>query len=113
MPLKPAALAELKSNNYLLNALCMLAAKERGGTYGIGAAATIAGVLEFGVASPHRGRAVNRRRRRGQRAGVVRPQRGDRGRPLGLADTAFPPRAARDDGAARGRGGGGWLASER
>ena len=38
MPLKPAALAELKSNNYLLNALCMLAAKERGGTYGIGAA---------------------------------------------------------------------------
>ena len=101
MPLKPAALAELKSNNYLLNALCMLAAKERGGTYGIGAA-TIAGVLEFGVASPHRGRAVNRRRRRGQRAGVVRPQRGDRGRPLCPADTAFPPRAARDDGAARG-----------
>ncbi|EOD35123.1 hypothetical protein EMIHUDRAFT_110960 [Emiliania huxleyi CCMP1516] len=48
VPLKPAALAELKSNNYLLNALCMLAAKERGGTYGIGAA-TIAGVLEFGV----------------------------------------------------------------
>jgi len=36
VPLKPAALAELKSNNYLLNALCMLAAKERGGTYGIG-----------------------------------------------------------------------------
>ena len=82
----------------------MLAAKERGGTYGIGAA-TIAGVLEFGVASPHRGRAVNRRRRRGQRAGVVRPQRGDRGRPLCPADTAFPPRAARDDGAARGGGG--------
>jgi len=36
VPLKPAYLAELKSNNYMLNALTMLAAKDRGGTFGIG-----------------------------------------------------------------------------
>ena len=107
MPLKPAALAELKSNNYLLNALCMLAAKERGGTYGIGAA-TIAGVLEFGVASPHRGRAVNRRRRRGQRAGVVRPQLVD-----GHSVLRTPPFRRVLRGTTARRGGGWWLASER
>ena len=36
VPLKPPYLAELKSNNYMLNALTMLAAKDRGGTFGIG-----------------------------------------------------------------------------
>jgi len=35
VPLKPAYLATLKSNNYLLNALTAMTAKERGGTYGI------------------------------------------------------------------------------
>lgn len=35
VPLKPPHLAELKSNNYMLNALTMLAAKDRGGTFGI------------------------------------------------------------------------------
>jgi len=40
VPLKPPHLAELKSNNYLLNALTMLAAKDRGGTFGIGVDAT-------------------------------------------------------------------------
>jgi len=35
VPLKPALLAELKSNNYLLNALLMMEAQARGGTYGI------------------------------------------------------------------------------
>lgn len=35
MPLKPPLLAELKSNNYMLNALLMMAAQERGGTFGI------------------------------------------------------------------------------
>ena len=36
VPLKPKHLAELKSNNYMLNALTMMAAKDRGGTFGIG-----------------------------------------------------------------------------
>ena len=36
VPLKPDLLAELKSNNYMLNALTMMSAKERGGTFGIG-----------------------------------------------------------------------------
>jgi branched-subunit amino acid aminotransferase/4-amino-4-deoxychorismate lyase len=36
VPLKPPHLAQLKSNNYLLNALTMMAAAERGGTFGIG-----------------------------------------------------------------------------
>lgn len=35
VPLKPPLLAELKSNNYMLNALTMMAAQERGGTFGI------------------------------------------------------------------------------
>ena len=35
VPFKPPVLAELKSNNYMLNALTMLAAQERGGTMGI------------------------------------------------------------------------------
>ena len=36
VPLKPPHLAELKSNNYMLNALTMMAAEDRGGTFGIG-----------------------------------------------------------------------------
>ena len=36
VPFKPPHLAQLKSNNYLLNALTMMAAAERGGTFGIG-----------------------------------------------------------------------------
>ena len=36
VPLKPPLLAELKSNNYMLNALTMMAARDRGGTFGIG-----------------------------------------------------------------------------
>jgi len=36
VPLKPRYLAELKSNNYMLNALTAMAARERGGTFGIG-----------------------------------------------------------------------------
>jgi len=36
VPMKPPLLAELKSNNYMLNALTMMAAQERGGTFGIG-----------------------------------------------------------------------------
>ena len=36
VPLKPPHLAELKSNNYMLNALTMMAAQDRGGTFGIG-----------------------------------------------------------------------------
>ena len=35
VPLKPKLLAELKSNNYLLNALTMMEAKHRGGTFGV------------------------------------------------------------------------------
>ena len=35
VPLKPTMLAEVKSNNYMLNALTMMAAKERGGTFGL------------------------------------------------------------------------------
>lgn len=35
VPLKPPLLAELKSNNYMLNALTMMAARDRGGTFGI------------------------------------------------------------------------------
>ena len=36
VPLKPRHLAELKSNNYMLNAMTAMAAKDRGGTFGIG-----------------------------------------------------------------------------
>ena len=36
VPLKPKHLAELKSNNYMLNALTMMAAKDRGGHFGLG-----------------------------------------------------------------------------
>tara|TARA_B110001452_G_C15229534_1_gene425985 strand:+ start:128 stop:1246 length:1119 start_codon:yes stop_codon:yes gene_type:complete len=36
VPLKPPYLAELKSNNYMLNALTMMAARDRGGRFGIG-----------------------------------------------------------------------------
>lgn len=36
VPPKPACLAEIKSNNYLLNALTMMSARERGGTFGLG-----------------------------------------------------------------------------
>ncbi len=36
VPFKPKLLAELKSNNYMLNALLMMAAKDRGGTFGLG-----------------------------------------------------------------------------
>jgi len=43
VPTKPKLLAELKSNNYLLNALTMMAASDRGGTFGIVADAS--GVL--------------------------------------------------------------------
>ena len=35
VPTKPKLLAELKSNNYLLNAMTMMAAGERGGTFGL------------------------------------------------------------------------------
>ena len=37
VPTKPKMLAELKSNNYLINALMMMAAKDRGGTFGVAA----------------------------------------------------------------------------
>jgi len=36
VPLKPKLLAELKSTNYMLNALTAMAAQDRGGTFGIG-----------------------------------------------------------------------------
>ena len=34
VPMKPPFLAQVKCNNYLLNALVMMAAQERGGTFG-------------------------------------------------------------------------------
>ena len=40
VPLKPKLLAELKSNNYMLNALTAMCAKDKGGTFGIGVDAT-------------------------------------------------------------------------
>lgn len=36
VPLKPRKLAELKSTNYMLNALTAMAARDRGGRYGLG-----------------------------------------------------------------------------
>ena len=36
VPLKPRRLAELKSTNYMLNALTAMAARDRGGRYGLG-----------------------------------------------------------------------------
>ena len=46
VPLKPPHLAELKSNNYMLNALLCMAAKDRGGTFGIGVESSSGLLLE-------------------------------------------------------------------